>query len=42
MDCLPPSLKGRTYYHPTGRGIEKRLGEQMEEIKKRKGREGGA
>jgi putative ATPase len=36
MECLPPSLKGRTYYHPTDRGIEKRIAERLEEIKKRK------
>jgi putative ATPase len=36
MECLPPSLKGRTYYHPTTRGIEKRIAERLEEIKKRK------
>jgi putative ATPase len=28
MSCLPPSLEGRTYYEPTGRGFE-------EEIKRR-------
>jgi putative ATPase len=36
MDCLPPSLKGREYYHPSDRGIEKRIAERMEEIKKKK------
>ena len=34
MDCLPPSLAGRRYYHPTERGVEKRIGERMEEIRK--------
>jgi len=38
MDCLPPSLAGRRYYHPTDRGLEKRIAERMEEI--RKAREG--
>jgi putative ATPase len=38
MDCLPPSLTGRRYYHPTERGVEKRIGERMEEIRKRRGK----
>ena len=32
MDCLPPSLAGRRYYHPTGEGRERQLGQRMEEI----------
>jgi len=36
MDCLPPSLTGRRYYHPTERGVEKRIGERMEEIRRRR------
>jgi putative ATPase len=34
MDCLPDSLKGRTYYHPTHEGREKQLAQRLEEIKK--------
>ena len=34
MDCLPPSLAGRRYYHPTDRGLEKRIGERLEEIRR--------
>ena len=34
MECLPPSLAGRRYYLPTGRGIEKRIAERLEEIRK--------
>lgn len=34
MDCLPESLKGRTYYHPTQEGREKQLGQRMEEIRR--------
>ena len=34
MDCLPNSLKGRTYYHPTQEGREKQLAARMEEIRK--------
>jgi putative ATPase len=36
MDCLPPSLVGRRYYFPTDRGLEKRIGERLEEIRKLK------
>jgi len=34
MDCLPDSLRGRTYYHPTQEGREKQLAQRMEEIRK--------
>jgi putative ATPase len=34
MDCLPDSLKGRTYYHPTQEGREKILAQRMEEIRR--------
>jgi putative ATPase len=34
MACLPPSLEGRRYYFPTARGLEKRIGERLEEIRK--------
>ena len=34
MECLPPSLAGREWYHPTGRGVEKRIGERLAEIRK--------
>jgi putative ATPase len=37
MDCLPPSLAGRRYYHPTDRGLEKRIAERLEEIRRRRG-----
>jgi putative ATPase len=32
MECLPPSLAGKRYYLPTGRGAEKRIAERIEEI----------
>ncbi|HEX9199109.1 MAG TPA: replication-associated recombination protein A [Acidobacteriaceae bacterium] len=32
MECLPPSLSGRRYYHPTQEGREKALAQRMEEI----------
>jgi putative ATPase len=34
MDCLPDSLKGRSYYHPTQEGREKALAQRMDEIRK--------
>ncbi len=29
MDCLPPSLSGRRYYHPSNRGYEKELSRRL-------------
>jgi putative ATPase len=34
MECLPPLLAGRRYYFPTDRGLEKRIAERLEEIRK--------
>jgi replication-associated recombination protein RarA len=34
MPCLPASLDGKRYYHPTDRGMEKRIGERLEEVRK--------
>ena len=34
MQCLPDNLRNRVYYHPTNEGIEKRIRERLEEIKK--------
>jgi putative ATPase len=43
MDCLPDSLKGRSYYHPTQEGREKLLAQRMEEIRRiRAGKRSGA
>jgi len=36
MQCLPDNLAGRVYYHPTNEGVEKRIRERIEEIKKRR------
>ena len=33
MDCLPESLKGREYYHPTNEGREKLLAQRMKEVR---------
>ncbi|HUJ39322.1 MAG TPA: replication-associated recombination protein A [Candidatus Acidoferrales bacterium] len=32
MECLPESLRGRRYYHPTDQGVEARIRQRMEEI----------
>ena len=42
MECLPPSVAGHRYYFPTERGLEKRIAERLEEIRrlKEKKREG--
>jgi putative ATPase len=44
MQCLPDNLSGRVYYRPTNEGIEKRIRDRMEEIKRQRTRtgEGGA
>jgi putative ATPase len=34
MQCLPDNLRGQTYYHPTNEGMEQRIRERMEEIRK--------
>ncbi len=39
MDCLPPSLAGKRFYYPTGRGLEKRIAERLMEIRKARGEE---
>ncbi len=33
MECLPPGLAGTRYYLPTGRGVEKRILERLEELR---------
>jgi putative ATPase len=34
MDCLPDSLRGRRWYHPTEEGREKQLAQRLEEIRR--------
>jgi putative ATPase len=41
MDCLPGSLKGRTYYEPTDRGFEKEIKRRLEGWKQIKSRRRG-
>jgi putative ATPase len=36
MPCLPDSLRDRVYYRPTNEGVEKRIRERLEEIKRLK------
>ncbi len=36
MECLPPNLRDRRYYHPTNEGRERQLTDRMEEIARRK------
>jgi putative ATPase len=40
MQCLPDNLVGRTYYHPTEEGIEKRIRERLQDIKRRRAQAG--
>ncbi|HEV3512904.1 MAG TPA: replication-associated recombination protein A [Candidatus Sulfotelmatobacter sp.] len=42
MQCLPNNLKDRVYYQPTNEGIEKRIGERMEEVKRQRSRATGS
>jgi putative ATPase len=36
MQCLPDSLRNRVYYRPTNEGVEKRIRERLDEIKRLK------
>jgi putative ATPase len=38
MQCLPDNLRDRVYYRPTNEGIEKRIRERMDEIKRQRPR----
>ncbi|HTA22870.1 MAG TPA: replication-associated recombination protein A [Terriglobales bacterium] len=38
MQCLPDNLRDRSYYQPTNEGLEKRISERLEEIKKKRSR----
>jgi putative ATPase len=42
MQCLPDNLKDRRYYQPTSEGVEKRIRERMEEIRKKRVQQGDA
>jgi len=38
MECLPPSLAGRRFYTPSDRGLEQRIRDRLEEIRKARGK----
>ena len=38
LDCLPESLQGTSFYQPTGRGVEARYRERLEEIREQRER----
>jgi putative ATPase len=40
MQCLPDNLRGHVYYQPTNEGIEKRIRERLEEIKRQRAQAG--
>jgi putative ATPase len=40
MQCLPENLKDRRYYQPTDEGMEKRIRQRIEEIRRIKSRQG--
>jgi putative ATPase len=40
MQCLPDNLRDRVYYHPTNEGVEKRIRERMDEVKRQHSRPG--
>src|ERR1700735_3701206 len=42
MQCLPDNLRERVYYRPTNEGIEKRIRDRMEEIKRQRSRASGS
>jgi len=42
MQCLPDNLRDRVYYRPTKEGVEKRIWERMEDIKRQRSRAGEA
>jgi putative ATPase len=39
MECLPESLAGMEFYHPTDRGMEQRIAERLRSIRARKKKE---
>ncbi|MDE3165187.1 MAG: replication-associated recombination protein A, partial [Acidobacteriota bacterium] len=38
MECLPESLAGKRWYYPSERGVEKRIKERLEEIRRLRGK----
>ena len=33
MECLPPAQRGRRFYRPTDRGLEREIGKRLEELR---------
>src|SRR5262252_7407415 len=42
LQCLPDNLRDRVYYQPTNEGVEKRIRERLDEIKRQRSRPGDA
>ncbi len=40
MECLPPTLAGKRFYFPTDRGLEKRITERLQELRRARNRPG--
>ena len=38
MECLPGSLAGKRWYHPSDRGVEQRIRQRLEEIRQARGK----
>jgi putative ATPase len=38
MQCLPDNLRDSQYYFPTNEGVERRIRERLEEIRRRRAR----
>jgi putative ATPase len=38
MECLPPTLAGKRFYFPTDRGMEKRITERLQELRRARNR----
>jgi putative ATPase len=40
MECLPPGMAGKRWYYPTDRGVEKRVQDRLEELRRLKSQSG--
>jgi putative ATPase len=36
MECLPESMRGTEFYHPTTRGVEARIAERLAELRRKR------
>jgi putative ATPase len=36
MECLPESLRGTRFYEPTDRGLEQRIAQRLEELRRKR------